>query len=63
MERIGKSCQEFLLVLAAREFATRDQPAEAFAQMRADDARKLAEATPRTGKVLAGPWKQGTVTA
>lgn len=30
--------------------------AEVFAQMRENEARKLAEATPPAGRVLAGPW-------
>jgi len=63
MERVGKSCQELLLVLAAREFATRDQLAEAFADLRADEARKRAEATPVASRVVSGPWKRVSVKA
>lgn len=57
-EVVGKSCQELLLLLAAREIATCDELAEAVAQMRAVAARELAEATPHAGRILAGPWRK-----
>ena len=56
-ELVGKSCQELLLVLAAREFATRDELNAAFAELRADEARKNAKAPARPGKVVTGPWE------
>lgn len=56
-ELVGKSCQELLLVLAAWEFATRDELNAAFAELRADEARKNAKAPARPGKVVNGPWE------
>jgi hypothetical protein len=57
-EIVGKSCHELLLLLAALEFVFRDQLSAAFADLRADEARKRAEATPVAAKVLAGPWQE-----
>ncbi len=64
-EIVGKSCQELLLVLAAREFATRDELSDAFAELRAAEESKRAEATPRASKVVNGPWecRRGKVNA
>ena len=64
-EIVGKSCQELLLVLAAREFATRVELSVAFAELRSAEERKRAEATPRASKVMNGPWecRRGEVNA